>query len=116
MPAVSSGHARLSSVHAFQIVGKFETPESRDFFSVLHCSLRSQLPLYWLLAVNTGGIRPIGIVEHIARPPAGCSKTVGPGGLRAAQHPLAVFWLGDAGSDRAILRSLAPAGAAQVPL
>jgi len=52
-----------------------------------------------------------GFVGHIARPTAGCLKTFDPGGLRAAQHPPALFWLGDAGSDRAILRSLAPAGA-----
>jgi len=41
----------------FQIVGKSIASESRESFGISDCSLRSQLTLSWVLAVNNGGIR-----------------------------------------------------------
>jgi len=88
-----------SSVHAFQIVGKFATPESRDSLSIFQCFLRSQLPLCWPPAASNGGTWPIriGVRWDHCTSHRGLFEKCTPRGLLAAQHPSAVLWLGEAG-------------------
>jgi len=90
-------------------VGKIAAPEFRNLLA--YSGVLSGLS--WIPAVKNGGIRTeSGFAGNIARPQGVVRKPLAPEGYERHRIPLQYSDLGMlAGSDRAILRTLAPEGA-----